>query len=219
MRGEGRPRLDLGRHGRFYVALCAGAIAFAVSLSLGSWALSFVIGGNLFFLVYLILTAAFVVHATSEHLRRRAADADEGLPLILIATGAVVMVSLGAIYLLIARSGQTGPVAALLAVAGLPLGWLTLHTLASFHYANLYYAPRPGDAAAGGLDFPGTEEPGPWDFLYFAFVVGMTAQVSDVVVKTAALRRVVLAHGVASFFYNTVILALAVNAAIAFAGS
>ena len=46
----------------------------------------------------------------------------------------------------------------------------------------------------------------------------MTAQVSDVVVKTASLRRVVLVHGMASFFYNTVILALAVNAAIAFAG-
>ena len=46
----------------------------------------------------------------------------------------------------------------------------------------------------------------------------MTAQVSDVAVKTGALRRTVLAHGVASFFYNTVILALAVNAALAYAG-
>jgi hypothetical protein len=43
--------------------------------------------------------------------------------------------------------------------------------------------------------------------------VGMTAQVSDVQVLTTAMRRLTLAHGVASFFYNTVILALALNLA------
>ena len=93
-----------------------------------------------------------------------------------------------------------------------------LHTLAAFHYANLFYAPAPGGGEARGLDFPGSPEPDPWDFLYFAFVIGMTAQVSDVAVRSTALRRTALAHGVASFFYNTVILALAVNAAIALAG-
>ena len=42
----------------------------------------------------------------------------------------------------------------------------------------------------------------------------MTAQVSDVQVLTIAMRRLTLAHGVASFYYNTVILALAVNLAV-----
>jgi uncharacterized membrane protein len=42
----------------------------------------------------------------------------------------------------------------------------------------------------------------------------MTAQVSDVVTTATPMRRMVLAHSVASFFYNTVILALAVNAAV-----
>ena len=39
----------------------------------------------------------------------------------------------------------------------------------------------------------------------------MTAQTSDVDVTSTALRRTTLVHGVVSFFYNTVILALAVN--------
>ena len=40
----------------------------------------------------------------------------------------------------------------------------------------------------------------------------MTAQTSDVQIASVRMRKAVLAHSVASFFYNTVILALAVNA-------
>ncbi len=69
-----------------------------------------------------------------------------------------------------------------------------------------------------GLDFPGTDKPDPWDFLYFAFVIGMTAQVSDVTTASAKMRKVVLVHSIGAFFYNTIILALAVNAAVTSAG-
>jgi uncharacterized membrane protein len=41
----------------------------------------------------------------------------------------------------------------------------------------------------------------------------MTAQVSDVQVTESHMRRVTLGHGVLSFIFNTVILALAVNIA------
>ena len=149
---------------------------------------------------------------------RKAAAEDEGLPLILLVTATAIALSLAAIFLLLGQAGAAETPAGALAVAGVPLGWLTLHTLAAFHYANMYYAPKPGGGDAGGLDFPGTAEPGPWDFLYFAFVIGMTAQVSDVAVRTTPLRRATLAHGITSFFYNTVILALVVNAVLAFAG-
>jgi uncharacterized membrane protein len=42
----------------------------------------------------------------------------------------------------------------------------------------------------------------------------MTAQVSDVQVVSSEMRRMTLAHGVVSFFFNTVIVALAVNVAV-----
>lgn len=41
----------------------------------------------------------------------------------------------------------------------------------------------------------------------------MTAQVADTDITSADLRRVVLAHAVAAFFYNAVLIALAVNVA------
>jgi uncharacterized membrane protein len=102
-----------------------------------------------------------------------------------------------------------------LAIASVLLGWLTLHTIAAFHYAHLYYAKAVSSRGqdAGGLEFPDTNEPTGWDFLYYSFVVGMTAQVSDVQVLATPMRRLTLAHSVVSFFYNTVILALAVNLA------
>lgn len=63
------------------------------------------------------------------------------------------------------------------------------------------------------MSFPGTPAPDFSDFIYYAFVVGMTAQVSDVQVTSRRMRRLTLGHGVLSFLFNTVLLALAVNIA------
>jgi uncharacterized membrane protein len=199
------------RHGRFHLALAAGVLAFILAAAAPRWEVRFLVAGNVFFLCYIVLTFAFVVRASDVHLKRAAAAADEGLPIIIVVAGAAVAVSLGAVAILLnASDATTGET--VLALVAIPLGWITVHTIAAFHYANLYYAPLDKDFARG-LEFPGNDvEPGPWDFLYFSFVIGMTAQVSDVSVSSSSLRRSVLAHGVLSFFYYTGIVALAVNA-------
>ena len=63
-------------------------------------------------------------------------------------------------------------------------------------------------AADGKKDTP---SPAYWDFVYFSFVIGMTFQVSDVQITRTSLRRLVLFHGIVSFFYNVAVLALMVN--------
>jgi len=79
------------------------------------------------------------------------------------------------------------------------------------HYAHDYFNDLADDGKAG-LAFPEEEgDPDYWDFLYFSFVVGMTAQVSDVQVLTQRWRRLVLAHGLLSFLFNTLVLALSIN--------
>jgi uncharacterized membrane protein len=45
----------------------------------------------------------------------------------------------------------------------------------------------------------------------------MTAQVADVAVTSAAMRRLVTMHGVFAFFFNTVIVAATVNVVVAIA--
>ena len=49
------------------------------------------------------------------------------------------------------------------------------------------------------------------DFAYFSFVIGMTFQVSDVQITSREFRKLALLHGMLSFGFNTVILALAIN--------
>ena len=213
------------QHSRFYLAALAG-----IAVWLGAWSLPWplppLIGGDAFFLVYLALMARLAVHTTPDGLRQRASREDEGIPLIVLLALAAIVFSLVAIFALMNRGGEPDPAELTLAVASVPLGWLMLHTIAAFHYAHLFYATSDEDEPqseradpkdAGGLNFPGTEEPGAWDFLYFSFVIGMTAQVSDVSVQTVGMRRLVLYHGVVSFFYNTVLLALAVNVAVTLA--
>jgi len=54
----------------------------------------------------------------------------------------------------------------------------------------------------GGLDFPGGKEPNGVAFVYFAYVIGMTAQTSDTGVTSNNMRRLVLTQGVFSFFFK-----------------
>ena len=51
------------------------------------------------------------------------------------------------------------------------------------------------------------------NFLYFSFVIGMTSQVSDAAVTSRPIRRTVAGHGVVSFIFNAMLLALTVNIA------
>ena len=212
----------LHRHGRFYIALVVAGAAFLLAHALAPVAdpaFPMLLAGNVFFGVFLALMAALAFRITPEGLRRRAAVEDEGWPLILALTAASAAFGLASTFVVI-NSGQEKPASVLfLAMSSIPISWGMLHTVVAFHYANLFYAPGGGSRTdAGGLEFPGGGEPGMLEFLYYSFVVGMTAQVSDVDVSSHAQRRATLTHGIVSFFYNTVLIALAVNAAISIAG-
>jgi uncharacterized membrane protein len=91
-------------------------------------------------------------------------------------------------------------------------GWFVIHTMFTFRYAHLYYYDSDEDGSAQrGLKFPGTDDPNDYDFAYFSFVIGMTFQVSDVQIVDGGMRRLVLAHGLISFAYNSTIIALVIN--------
>jgi uncharacterized membrane protein len=128
-----------------------------------------------------------------------------------VAVTAVAVVSLG---IELRASDDGGVLMIVLAAVSLVLSWCFLNTMFGLHYAHEYYMPA-GSASAKekerALAFPGTDEPDYWDFMYFAFVLGMTFQVSDVQIQRQGVRRVALAHGIVAFFFDVFILALSVN--------
>jgi uncharacterized membrane protein len=168
--------------------------------------------------MFLSFTALAVIGAPPERLRERARRLDPRRWVILALIVAAATVSLFALGFTLQKPANETASGLIwrLALAGLAVAasWTVTHTTFALHYAHHYYGDGPAPGAEddrGGLAFPGGELPDFLDFLYFAFVVGMTCQVSDVQVTSRQMRRLTLLHGVLSFFFNTIILALAVN--------
>lgn len=208
----------MGRHVPFYVGAGAAVLGFTVAAWLKP-GFAVEIAAIAFFLCYLVLTAWRLPHLTAAHLEHYATDSDEPVAIIFAVTFVAVAVSVGSLFVVLNRAtAGVGDVA--LAFASVALGWLTIHTMAALHYAHLYWRPgstETGPNAGKSLDFPGDAAPGAYDFLYFAFVIGMTAQTSDVAITSTAMRKVNLLHAIVSFFFNTVLVAAAVNAAVSLA--
>jgi uncharacterized membrane protein len=136
------------------------------------------------------------------------------LLLVLLSVGA----SLASIFLLLQKAKATDAglpaVQVALAVLTIVCSWVLTHVMFALHYAHRFYRDDPSTPekdATGGLRFPGDAPPHYWDFLYFSFVIGMTSQVSDVQVTSRPMRHLVLWHGVLSFAFYTIVLALSIN--------
>ncbi len=203
------------RHAPFYLALVAGLASAAGAAAIDPGLATF-IGSTMFFAVYLGLALASLRTLTAGYLEKNAAASDVPVAVIFAVTLAAVGVAVGGLFVVLNRERQ-GAAELVLALSAVPLGWLTIHVMAAIHYAHLFWEPVRGggkEARRSGLEFPGTDRPSGTDFLYFAIVIGMTAQTSDVQITTTQMRRINMLHAVASFFFNTVLVAAAVNAAV-----
>jgi uncharacterized membrane protein len=208
----------LRQHARFYSAVLCGGLAYAGARAAGL-PLPALAAGDAFYAIFLILCWVMIAGQTAKELKQRAKSEDEGIIIVVLITVATMGFFCVAVFEALAKKHGLDITALAMAGAGALLGWFVLHTVMAFHYADLHYFDDPRTSAddAGDLDFPGGGWPCAWDFLYFSFVIGMTCQVSDVQVKTSVMRKAVLGHGLVSFFFNTVFIAMAVNAAVSLA--
>jgi uncharacterized membrane protein len=196
---------------RAFVSVLVGITAFfllpgslrLVARLLMSW--------DIFATLYLMLAYIMIFRCDLDHIRRNAVMQDDGRFLILLLTALGAFASIGAIVFELGGSHRS-PQALTLATITIALSWAAVHTSFALHYAHDYYR---GDEA-GGLQFPSgalKDHADYWDFVYFSFVIGMTAQVSDVGITDKTIRRTVTVHGIISFVFNTALLALMVNIA------
>lgn len=207
------------RHRFFYSLLVAIAAGSALHAFVRFWTLS-IITWDVFATTALMFTWLTITMTPTERLRPRAREQDLSRMLIFIFMVVAACCSLFAVgFLLHSNKAEHRPHLGYhlaLSLYAVVTSWLLAHTVFALRYAHTFYGDDEDpqtDLHAGGLEFPNEENPNYIDFAYFSFVIGMTFQVSDVVVTSREMRQLVLLHAILAFAFNTVILALAINTA------
>jgi uncharacterized membrane protein len=101
---------------------------------------------------------------------------------------------------------QVGSITDIVGVWAMLLAWGFFNWgFAQIYYQRYYAGSEPM------LKFPGTAEPRLVDFVYFSFTLATTFAASDVDVLSTRMRWTVTWHSVLSFFFNGLIIVLALN--------
>jgi uncharacterized membrane protein len=205
-------------HARLFIAIAIGAMGFLLLPSGWTSRARGIAAWDIGTFAYLILIVALFLTSPPTRMPDNALRQQDGEWTLFFLVLAGVTVSFAAI--LGEFGSMKGAAAAAkeqkVAIVAITLGlsWLLAQTVFALRYAHEFYTgPSPAAPVDGGLDFPGEKRPDYWDFLYFAMVLGMTFQVSDVQITSRKLRRLATLHGLMGFMFNTVIIALTVNLA------
>ena len=203
-----------GRHIAPVRFLIFAAVLVAVSGGTLAWGCdartALLLGFDVAAAVFLVSIVPFL-SGDADAMRQHAKDNDANRAGLLAISALLSLVILFTVGALIATPGSLGRGDIILIIVTLVLAWMFANMVFTLHYAHLFYL-RGAAGDRGGLEVPGTHEPDYWDFLYFAFTLGMTFQTSDVSVTGTHMRRVALGHCMAAFLFNMGILAFTVNA-------
>ena len=210
------------RHSRLALGIAVAVVTwtvFDVIFRVG-WRLSYIFAFDAGALATLVALYVRFRGATYARMKQYAVGQDAGQIAVLAFVLVAATVGLVAVATELPRVKEAESLEkvahALLVVVTIVLSWSFIQVIFALHYAHDYFVdvkvpPEPGDKAAGRLLSPGDALPTYSDFVYFAFTIGMTFQVSDVQIADPAIRQIVLLHAVVAFFYTTGIVALAIN--------
>jgi uncharacterized membrane protein len=222
----GRPSLMIGRvfvgRPRLLLSIAAALVVYLVEPSSIHTATRCLIAWNVGTWLYIVLYLWMMATSDDKTIRWRANITDDGQFVILALAAVAAIASMVAI---VAQLSITKDMKGLdkglhLGLAALTIvsAWLFIHLTFAIHYAHQYFdetKTKDGEKPTvhGGLNFPDTDEPDYWDFLYFSFIIGVASQTADISIASKVMRRTSLAHSVLSFFFNSAILALTINIA------
>ena len=209
-------RLD--SHVRQIVALVIALVTFPFFLQHGRSAIThFIAIWDIYAIVVVLMAWITICTANPRTIQRRARLQDSSRTLIFVFILVAACMSLLAVILLLREHrelNKTGGLHLFMAALAVIESWFLIHTVFTLRYAHIFYRSEQEadvEGSGGGLNFPGGLNPDYQDFAYFSFIIGMTCQVSDVNITSRSMRRLALLHGLLSFAFNTVILALSIN--------
>jgi uncharacterized membrane protein len=174
------------------------------------------IGWDVFSICMLIMTwiTFFITSAKQIRIQSKVQDPNKSIIFIIILICTLASFLTVLLLIVTEKEGQPGGKWRLpIAVAGMIFSWLLIHTSFTLRYAHIFYGDHETEpnTHAGGLEFPGDTLPDYLDFAYYSFVLGMTFQVSDVDITSRRFRRMALLHGLISFVFDTIMIALTIN--------
>lgn len=211
-------RLDA--HYRLFISLGVATLVFLLVPWVEPFSIRIVAAWDAFAFTAVALAWIRIIFSNAREIVHTAKLQDSSRRAIFLFVVFAAMASIFASAVLLGSSkGLTGWQAArhvMLTVATVASSWMLIHTVFALHYAHLFYPIRdraPAHTEGSGLAFPGTSHPDFVDFAYFSFVIGMACQTADVTITSRRMRRIVLLHGMLSFVFNTMILALTLNLA------
>ena len=197
---------------RFILFVAITITASVVVAPKTGWQHAILIGFDIGAVLFLASLVPLFRTCETDDMRRHAAANDANRVLLLIVTAAVSVVILVAIALELGGKGKPEPLAIGLVVATLALSWLFSNTVYALHYAHIYYIKDDdGEGDHKGVAIPDEDEPDYWDFIYFAYTLGMTFQTSDVEICSRHVRRVVTFHCLVAFVFNIGVIAFTIN--------
>lgn len=204
-------RAFLSAHPRLIAAFTGGLLVAVACYRLDPM-MRVLVGWNCLAWLYVLLIGWLAWRADPQEVRRLAEIEDENAEAVLVLISVAALASLVAIVFELAAAGHAEGGEKLWRyafTASTVLGsWFLIGMVFTMHYARMFYACS-GEPV---LRFPdGETSPDYWDFLYFSFTLSVAVQTSDVAVASRAMRKVVLAHSVIGFLFNTAILGLAIN--------
>jgi uncharacterized membrane protein len=191
-----------------FIAILAAATPLATS-RLQNLALGIMAGFDVAAFVFLLLVAPLIGTRDPAIVHQHAKENDANRTGLIALTGIVMVVLLAAIGAESA-SHHPQPLTKVLIISTLILAWLFSNIIYAFHYTHLAYHDEPSPTCSG-IEFPGTAEPTYWDFIYFAFTLGMTFQTSDVTISDSGIRKFVTLHSLGAFVFNIGVLAFTIN--------
>jgi len=200
-------------------ALRQGLVAFAIGTAAGligalfhPWQVATLEGWDTTCIALLLITWPIIVRADHGATREMAEREDPGrFAARALLLGAAVA-SLGGVGLVLALAGGTTTERVVLisvAVATVVLSWLVVNTVYVFRYAQLRFADGPDT-----IDFPDARtqhQPTLRDFVYVAFTIGMTYQISDTDLRSQSTRGAVLGHALLAYLFGVVIISGSIN--------
>ena len=203
--------------GRVTIAILLGVLTYLLTFPLEN-GLRVLLAYDFWVATYLGLLLYRVSNITAEDLKDFYEDREPSSRIAIVGVLAFSSLSMAGVGLMADISKNWPPIQANLHTAfsllAIVLSWILLHAFYAFYYAHLYFDVDKGDPdrpARKGLEFPNSDLPDYWDFLYYSFTIAMCYQTSDVTVTSRSMRRVTLLHAIVSFLYVTAILGLVIN--------